>query len=247
MRPGSHRARSDRSAPERRPTTTTTNGLQRERSGRYRLPKGSQRCRLDRRSSARPLRGETLRHQPRGRERLCGPRSARSCVRAGRECHRRPAGACDELPVGVGDRPAASLPERTQEATDPTPPSTRHHRSPQARPRTVRRQRPRRSVRHRLAVRSQPAGQQRRSLVQHHRGSPRRRPQRTGRPRGQESSGSQATRSASRASFENISTIGITQSIRFCMRLISSSSSHSDNVTTRPDSPARAVRPARCR
>ena len=46
---------------------------------------------------------------------------------------------------------------------------------------------------------------------------------------------------------EHISTIGITRSMRFWSRLISSSSSQSDRVTTRPDSPARAVRPARCR
>ena len=57
--------------------------------------------------------------------------------------------------------------------------------------------------------------------------------------------GSQAARSLSRASLENISPIGMIWLIRFWRRLISSSSSHIDRVTTNPDSPARAVRPAR--
>ena len=59
--------------------------------------------------------------------------------------------------------------------------------------------------------------------------------------------GSQPARSASRSSLENISVKGDTTSIRFWSRLISNSSSQTDKVTTRPVSPARAVRPARCR
>ncbi len=50
-----------------------------------------------------------------------------------------------------------------------------------------------------------------------------------------------------RGSFENISTIGSSRPTRRWIRLTANSSSQSDSVTTTPDSPALAVRPARCR
>ena len=59
--------------------------------------------------------------------------------------------------------------------------------------------------------------------------------------------GSQPARSSRRGSFENISVMGWMTPMRFCSRLMWSSSFQIDRLTAMPCSPARAVRPERCR
>jgi len=60
-------------------------------------------------------------------------------------------------------------------------------------------------------------------------------------------SGDQSASLASRRSFEKTSTIGSRRPMRRCSRSMASSWSHRTSVTATPPSPARAVRPDRCR